>query len=48
MAAFVPQEWDQDVQRRRATGVPDEARHQEKWRLALDVLAELSARGLTT
>jgi SRSO17 transposase len=43
---FLPKEWDQDVQRRRATGVPDEARHQEKWRLALDVLDELAAWGL--
>jgi SRSO17 transposase len=43
---FLPKEWDQDVQRRRASGVPDDVRHQEKWRLALDVLDELAAWGL--
>ncbi|GGO59508.1 DDE transposase [Streptomyces lasiicapitis] len=43
---FLPKEWDQDVRRRRAAGVPDEARHREKWRLALDILDELAEWGL--
>src|SRR3954451_6646721 len=33
---FLPKEWDTDVERRRRAKIPDEVRHREKWRLALD------------
>ncbi|MDQ1051827.1 SRSO17 transposase [Streptomyces sp. V4I2] len=43
---FLPQEWADDAERRRRTGVPDEIGHREKWRLALDALDELAGCGL--
>lgn len=43
---FLPQEWDADQQRRARAKIPDEVRHREKWRLALDILDELLAWGL--
>ena len=44
---FVPEEWDDDAERR-AQGArsPTDVRHREKWRLALDMLDELGAWGL--
>jgi SRSO17 transposase len=55
---FVPERWDdactKDRQeaaaiaaRRARAGIPDEVRHREKWRLALDMLDELAGAGLT-
>ncbi|WP_413812467.1 IS701 family transposase [Streptomyces sp. OE57] len=44
---FLPREWDTDLQRRQACGMPEDERHREKWRLALDVLDELAGWGLT-
>lgn len=43
---FLPSEWDSDAERRERAKVPDEVRHREKWRLALDVLDELLEWGL--
>ncbi|HEX2298191.1 MAG TPA: IS701 family transposase [Pseudonocardiaceae bacterium] len=43
---FLPKEWDQDTERRRAAGVPEDVGHREKWRLALDMLDELAGWGL--
>jgi SRSO17 transposase len=43
---FLPKDWDDDEERRRAAHVPDEVRHREKWRLALDMLDELGGWGL--
>jgi SRSO17 transposase len=43
---FVPEEWDADDERRTRAKIPDEVRHREKWRLALDMLDELLAWGL--
>jgi SRSO17 transposase len=43
---FLPEEWDDDVERRRKAKIPDEVRHREKWRLALDTIDELLAWGL--
>ncbi len=43
---FLPEQWDQDAERRRAAGVPDGVGHREKWRLALDMLDELAGWGL--
>ena len=42
---FLPAEWDEDP-RRVACRVPDEARHQPKWRLALEMVDELAGWGL--
>jgi SRSO17 transposase len=54
---FLPERWD-DAQadgpeataviraRRRRAGIPDAARHREKWRLALDMLDELAGWAL--
>jgi SRSO17 transposase len=52
---FLPESWDDDktaderaaaeVQARRArSAIPDEVRHREKWRLALDMLDEVTAK----
>jgi SRSO17 transposase len=43
---FLPESWDADEERRRTAHVPDEVRHREKWRLALDMLDELAQWGL--
>ena len=43
---FLPEAWDEDDLRRARAKVPDEVRHREKWRLALDMLDELLAWGL--
>jgi SRSO17 transposase len=43
---FVPEEWDADAERRAKAKIPDEVRHREKWRLALDMLDELLEWGL--
>src|SRR3954471_19099938 len=43
---FLPQAWDDDVQRRKKAKIPDEVRHREKWRLALDIVDELLEWGL--
>jgi len=41
---FVPAEWDKDP-RRVACRVPDDVRHQPKWKLALDMIDELIGWG---
>jgi SRSO17 transposase len=43
---FLPSEWDSDAERRARAKIPEEVRHREKWRLALDVLDELLEWGL--
>jgi SRSO17 transposase len=43
---FVPQERADDAVRRQKTGIPQEAGHREKWRLALDTIDELVRWGL--
>ncbi len=42
---FMPAEWDEDP-RRVACRVPEDARHQPKWRLALEMIDELRGWGL--
>jgi SRSO17 transposase len=42
---YLPAEWDDDP-RRAACRVPDDVRHQPKWRLALDMLDELIGWGV--
>ena len=44
---FLPAAWDDDAERRTKAHVPDAVRHREKWRLALDMIDELRAWGLT-
>ncbi|MFI9605317.1 IS701 family transposase [Streptomyces sp. NPDC052043] len=44
---FLPEEWADDHERRRRAGVPAEARHVPKTRLALGLLERLAAQGLT-
>ena len=39
---FLPEEWDDDLERRRKAHVPDEVGHRPKWQLALDMLDELA------
>src|SRR4051794_3221972 len=43
---FLPPEWDADAERRGRAKIPDELRHREKWRLALDMIDELLEWGL--
>ena len=43
---FLPGEWDEDAERRAAAHLPAEERHRPKWRLALELLDELSGWGL--
>jgi SRSO17 transposase len=43
---FVPQEWDQDQERRARCRLPDEECHRPKWELALEMLDELAGWGL--
>jgi SRSO17 transposase len=43
---FLPESWDLDDERRAKAHVPDEVRHREKWRLALDMIDELAGWGL--
>jgi SRSO17 transposase len=42
---FLPQEWDEDP-RRIVCRVPDEVRHEPKWKLALEMIDELRGWGL--
>lgn len=43
---LLPKEWAVDAERRTACKVPADIGHREKWRLALDILGDLSTRGL--
>lgn len=43
---FLPAEWDGDADRRSKAHLPAEIRHEPKWRLALQMIDELSAWGL--
>lgn len=43
---FMPKEWDEDP-RRAACRVPEEVVHKPKWQLALDMIDELAAWGVT-
>ena len=44
---FLPKEWETDLERRAKAHLPDEVRHTEKWRLALEMIDELHGWGLT-
>jgi SRSO17 transposase len=43
---YLPAEWDDDSERRAKAHIPDAVRHQEKWRLALEMIDELDAWGI--
>jgi SRSO17 transposase len=43
---FIPEEWDEDQERRRKAHLPDDIRHVEKWKLALEAIDELRDWGL--
>src|SRR5215471_8934317 len=43
---YLPESWDQDRERCRAAGIPDELRYRPKWRIALDQLLRLDANGI--
>jgi SRSO17 transposase len=44
---FLPQGWDQDRDRCRAAGIPDDVRYRPKWQIALEQLDRARANGLT-
>jgi SRSO17 transposase len=43
---FLPEEWDDDAERRQKAHLPEEIRHEPKWKLALEMLDELREWGL--
>ena len=43
---FLPEEWDEDEERRKRAKIPEEVRHRAKWRLALEIIDELIGWGL--
>src|SRR6187549_2794607 len=43
---YLPESWDQDRQRCRDAGIPDEVRYRPKWRIALDQVVRLSGNGV--
>src|SRR5262249_32058029 len=43
---YLPQSWDQDRERCREAGIPDEVRYRAKWRIALDQLLRLHQNGV--
>jgi SRSO17 transposase len=43
---FLPESWDDDVQRRTACHLPERVRHRPKWQLVLDMVDELDQWGL--
>jgi SRSO17 transposase len=43
---FLPEGWDDDVDRRAACHLPERVRHRPKWQLVLDMLDELAQWGL--
>ena len=43
---YLPLSWDQDRERCRAAGIPDDVRYQPKWQIALDQLIRLHRNGI--
>ena len=43
---YLPRSWDDDRERCRAAGIPDEMHYRPKWRIALDQLCRLSENGV--
>lgn len=42
---FLPEAWDADTERRRKCGIPEDLRHQEKWRVALEEIDRVMEQG---
>jgi SRSO17 transposase len=42
---FLPEAWDADAERRAAAKVPENERHREKWRVALDEIDRVMSQG---
>lgn len=47
MRLYLPEEWAEDLERRRKGGIPDEATYQTKWEIALSLLDAAARWGLT-
>lgn len=43
---YLPKSWDQDRERCRDAGIPDEVRYRPKWQIAYDQVVRLDANGL--
>jgi SRSO17 transposase len=43
---FLPEEWNEDAERRKRCHIPDEIHHRPKWQLALDAIDELGEWGV--
>jgi len=43
---YLPQSWDQDRERCRQAGIPDDVRYRPKWRIAFDQLLRLHQNGV--
>ncbi len=43
---FLPEEWNEDTERRARCHIPDEIHHRPKWQLALDAINELGEWGV--
>lgn len=43
---YLPRSWDDDRDRCKEAGIPDEVRYQPKWRIAFDQLLRLDANGI--
>jgi SRSO17 transposase len=43
---FIPESWDQDVERRRRARIPEEVGHVPKWQLSLEIIDQLLEWGL--
>ncbi len=43
---YLPQSWDQDRERCRQAGIPDDVRYRPKWRIAFDQLLRLDQNGV--
>ena len=44
---YLPQSWDEDRERCRAAGIPDEVVYRPKWRIALDQVVRLNDNGVS-
>jgi SRSO17 transposase len=44
---YLPESWNQDRERCRAAGIPDDVRYRPKWQIALDQLTSLRSNGMS-
>jgi SRSO17 transposase len=43
---YLPESWDQDAERRKEAGIPEDLHYQPDWQIALDLLAEALGNGI--